>query len=140
MNRNVILFGKGGFGKSELSELFLRTKGIEPFVMSMGSGTNPDRLFGGTDLSHFVGENPSGKLEYLVENSFMNHEYVIFEELFDAPAEVLEELKDILSSGYFRKGSQVFKIKQNLLFVVPTEQEKNLQKMLLYKHYWSVFH
>lgn len=111
MNRNVILFGKGGFGKSELSELFLRTKGIEPFVMSMGSGTNPDRLFGGTDLSHFVGENPSGKLEYLVENSFMNHEYVIFEELFDAPAEVLEELKDILSSGYFRKGSQVFKIK-----------------------------
>lgn len=115
MNRNLIFFGKGGFGKSEISELFFMTKGITPFVMSMGSGTNPDRLFGGTDLSHFVGENPTGKLEYLVENSFMNHEYVIFEELFDAPAEVLEELKDILSSGYFRKGSQVFEIKTKFI-------------------------
>ena len=115
MNRNLIFFGKGGFGKSEITELFFNTKGITPFVMSMGSGTNPDRLFGGTDLSHFIGDNPTGKLEYLVENSFMNHEYVIFEELFDAPAEVLEELKDILSSGYFRKGSQVFEIKTKFI-------------------------
>ena len=36
MNRNLIFFGKGGFGKSEISELFFMTKGITPFVMSMG--------------------------------------------------------------------------------------------------------
>lgn len=128
MNRNLIFFGKGGFGKSEISELFLREKGIEPFVMSMGSGTNPDRLFGGTDLSHFVGENPTGKLEYLVENSFMNHEYVIFEELFDAPSEVLEELKDILSSGFFRKGSQVFQIKTKCIICCTNKTREEFAK------------
>jgi hypothetical protein len=38
------------------------------------------------------------EFEYLVENSFMNHEYVVFEEMMDAPDFILEQLKDILSS------------------------------------------
>lgn len=109
---NVILYGRGGHGKSELSLDFLRSKGIEPYVITMGSGMNTDRLFGGLNLLEF---NATGKLEYLVENSFMNHEYVIFEELFDAPDFILEQLKDILSSKIFRNGSQIFKLKTKVI-------------------------
>jgi hypothetical protein len=110
-NQNIVLYGKGGFGKSEFIKDYLQEKGLEPFVFTMGSGTTTDRLFGGTDLKNFIGENANGKIEYLVENSFMNHEVVVFEELFDAPDFILEQLKDILSSKIFRNGSQVFPIK-----------------------------
>ena len=55
---NVILYGKGGHGKSELSLDFLRSRGIEPFVLTMGSGMNTDRLFGGLNLLEF---NKTGK-------------------------------------------------------------------------------
>jgi hypothetical protein len=71
-----------------------------------------DRLFGGLDIPTF---DKTGKIEFLVENSFMNHEYVIFEELFDAPDFILEQLKDILSSKVFRNGTQVFPIKTKFI-------------------------
>jgi MoxR-like ATPase len=109
---NVILYGKGGYGKSEFTMEFLNELGIEPYVITMGSGMTTDRLFGGLDLQKF---NETGKIEYLVENSFMNHEYVIFEELFDAPDFILEQLKDILSSGCFRNGNQLFPIQTRVI-------------------------
>lgn len=40
---------------------FLRSKGIEPYAMALGTGTNTDRIFGGTDLRHFIGENADGR-------------------------------------------------------------------------------
>jgi MoxR-like ATPase len=109
---NIILFGKGGYAKSEFSSAFFKSKNIVPFVKTMGSGTTTDSLFGGINILEL---NNTGKLEYLVENSFMNHEYVIFEELLDAPDYILEQLKDILTSGKFRNGSQSFDIKTKLI-------------------------
>jgi MoxR-like ATPase len=106
-SKNVILYGPGGHGKSEITLDFLKAKGIDPFIQTMGTGMTTDRLFGGLDIPTF---ETTGKIEYLVENSFMNHEYVIFEELFDAPDFILEQLKDILSSGVFRNGTQIFPI------------------------------
>lgn len=111
--KNVVLFGPGGHGKSEITLDFLKAKGIEPFIQTMGTGMTTDRLFGGLDIPTF---ETTGKIEYLVENSFMNYEYVIFEELFDAPDFILEQLKDILSSGVFRNGTQVFPI--NTKFII----------------------
>lgn len=122
---NIILFGKGGHGKSEVSEHFFKSKGIEPFVKTMGSGTTTDSLFGGIDIKSF---NETGKLEYLVENSFMNHEYVIFEELFDAPDYILEQLKDILTSRKFRNGSQVFEIKTKLIVCCTNKTREDFAK------------
>ena len=112
-SKNVILHGPGGHGKSEITLDFLRAKGIDPFVQTMGTGMTTDRLFGGLDIPTF---ETTGKIEYLVHNSFMNHEYVIFEELFDAPDFILEQLKDILSSGVFRNGTQIFPI--NTKFII----------------------
>jgi hypothetical protein len=112
-SKNVILYGPGGHGKSEITLDFLKAKGITPFIQTMGTGMTTDRLFGGLDIPTF---ETTGKIEYLVENSFMNHEYVIFEELFDAPDFILEQLKDILSSGVFRNGTQIFPI--NTKFII----------------------
>lgn len=110
--KNVILFGPGGHSKSTITEEFFDKLGIKPFVVTMGQGMNPDRLFGGIDIKKLQDE---GKIEYLVENSFMNHEYVIMEELFDCPDYILEQLKDILSSKVFRNGGQVFPIKTKFI-------------------------
>jgi hypothetical protein len=122
---NVILYGPGGYGKSESSLAFFESKGIEPYIMTLGTGTTVDRLFGGVDLPKF---NETGRLEYLVENSFMNHEYVILEELLDAPDYILEPLKDILSSGKFRNGSQVFEIKTKLIICCTNKERAEFSK------------
>lgn len=112
VNKNVLMHGPGGHGKSDIVVDFLELMGEDPFVLTMGSGTGTDILFGGVDIAEF---NRTGKIEYLVENSWMNHEYVVFEEIFDAPDFILEQLKDIISSGYFRHGGQKFKIKTKLI-------------------------
>jgi len=111
--KNVVLYGPGGHGKSEITLDFLKAKGINPYIITMGTGMTTDRLFGGLDIPTF---EKTGKIEYLVENSFMNHEYVVFEEMFDAPDFILEQLKDILSSGVFRNGTQIFPI--NTKFII----------------------
>jgi MoxR-like ATPase len=110
--KNIVLYGPGGHGKSEMTEAFFAQKGIQPYVITMGTGMTTDRLFGGLDIPTF---EKTGKIEYLVENSFMNNEYVIFEELFDAPDFILEQLKDILSSKVFRNGTQIFPIKTKFI-------------------------
>ena len=110
--KNIVLYGPGGHGKSEMTLEFLKEKGIVPYVITMGTGMTTDRLFGGMDIPTF---EKTGKIEYLVENSFMNHEYVVFEEMFDAPDFILEQLKDILSSGIFRNGTQIFHIKTKFI-------------------------
>jgi hypothetical protein len=111
-NENIILYGKGGHGKSEFTEAFFKDKGITPFVKTLGSGTTTDSLFGGIDIQLF---EKTGKIEYLVENSFMNFEYVVLEELFDSPDYILEQLKDILTSKRFRNGTQIFPLKTKLI-------------------------
>lgn len=111
-NKNVLLYGPGGYGKSEMTMAFFKAMGVEPFVQSCGEGLSEEKLFGGLDMKEY---KDHGKLHYLVEHSFMNHEYVVFEELLDAPMNVLLSLKDILTSGYFRQGSQQFKIKTKLI-------------------------
>lgn len=110
--KNIVLYGPGGHGKSEKTLDFLKERGIQPYVITMGTGMTTDRLFGGMNILKF---NETGKIEYLVENSFMDHEYVVFEEMFDAPDFILEQLKDILSSGIFRNGTQVYNIKTKFI-------------------------
>lgn len=110
--KNLVLYGPGGHGKSELSLEFFYSKHINPYIITMGSGMTADRLLGGINIPVY---EETGKIEYLIENSFMNHEFVIFEEMMDAPDFILEQLKDILSSKQFRNGSQVFNIKTKFI-------------------------
>jgi len=129
-NKNVILYGPGGHGKSELAFDFFALKQKNPYVFTMGTGTSTDRLFGGIDIPTI---EKTGRIEYLVENSFMNYEYVIFEELFDAPDFILEQLKDILSSGEFRMGTQVFKIKTKFIVCCTNRTREEFSKNMSLK-------
>lgn len=123
--KNIVLYGPGGHGKSELTMAYLAEKGIDPYVITMGTGMTTDRLFGGLDIPTF---EKTGKIEYLVENSFMNNEYVIFEELFDAPDFILEQLKDILSSKIFRNGTQIFPIKTKFIICCTNRTREEFSK------------
>lgn len=114
LQENVMLYGRGGHNKSEGSLFILkclRDKGLisdSIYVKSFGDGTTTEDLFGGIQLDLYMKEN---KILYNVLESFMNYEIVLFEEFYDAPPAVLLVLKDILTSGYFRNGDQMFKIK-----------------------------
>ncbi len=123
--KNVVLYGPGGHGKSEYSLEYLYEKGISPYIITMGKGMSTDRLFGGLNVKEY---EATGKIEYLVENSFMNHEYVIFEEMMDAPDYILEQLKDILSSGQYRNGSQVFNIKTKFIISCTNKTREEFSK------------
>ena len=127
---NVILHGSGGHGKSEITLDFFKHKGITPYVITMGTGMTTDRLFGGLDIPTF---ETTGKIEYLVENSFMNHEYVIFEEMMDAPDFILEQLKDILSSGIFRNGTQIYHIKTKFIVCCTNRTREEFSKNMSLK-------
>lgn len=112
--RNALLWGRGGHGKSEITELVLN-KLYEaghlkelPFIQAFGDGLTTEKLFGGMNIKKY---KEHGVIEYLPENSFMNHEIVVFEEIFDAPANLLLELKDIMTSKKFRQGTEVFDVK-----------------------------
>lgn len=129
-NKNVVLYGPGGHGKSEITLDFLKEKGIDPYIITMGTGMTTDRLFGGLNIPTF---EASGKIEYLVENSFMNHEYVIFEEMFDAPDFILEQLKDIISSGVFRNGTQKFPIKTKFIVCCTNRTREEFSKNMSLK-------
>lgn len=115
--KNAILWGRGGHGKSEITEevfKHLYDMGVideEPFVFAFGDGLTEDKLFGGMDVKLYKEE---GIIKYMPEYSFMNHKYVIFEEIFDAPPNILMALKDIMTSKRFRQGHDTFNVKTEL--------------------------
>jgi MoxR-like ATPase len=111
---NLVLFGKGGFGKSEMcNELF---GGAElkdrVFIKSLSEATTEEDLFGGINMKKMTDE---GTIEYNCQNSFANSEIVIFEEIFDANPRVLAALKDTLTSKEIRNGNQRFPIKTKII-------------------------
>jgi hypothetical protein len=53
----------------------------------------------------------------------MNHEYVVFEEMMDAPDFILEQLKDILSSENLEMEHKCILSKLDLLYVIQNRAE-----------------
>ncbi len=118
-NENIIMFGPGGYGKSDAAILFHEylhknnaVESAKPFIMSFGQGMTEEKLLGGIDMKTF---QDSGEINYLLQNAFVQHEVVIFEELWDAFPAVLLILKDILQSKCVRMGNQVMPIKTKMV-------------------------
>lgn len=143
--QNIILFGKGGYGKSEFAEEFgkflVEKNQISPkdtYVLSLNASSTEDKLLGGTDMKKLMTD---GEICYLLQYAFTNFKYVIFEELFDASPLVLSSLKDILQSGYVRNGNQVEKVKTEMIvgctnftrenFVTDNSTEALMQRFML---------
>jgi hypothetical protein len=59
----------------------------------------------------------------------MNHEYVVFEEMMDAPDFILEQLK-IFFLQEFRNGTQVYPIKLDLLYVIQIKLVQNFLRTI----------
>lgn len=111
---NLIIYGKGGFGKSEMvTELFSGPEFKDMvFVKSLSEATTEEDLFGGINVKKL---SDTGVVEYNCENSFANKEIVIFEEIFDANPRVLAALKDTLTAKEIRNGNQRFPMKTKVI-------------------------
>lgn len=130
-NKNVMFYGKGGHAKSEMAGFLTKEFNMKPFVKAFGIGSSMEDLLGGLDMRAFQDGIPEenvkrGTIRYLIENSFMMHEYVVFEELFDAPAQMLTILKDILTSGYYRQGNHVMEIKTKCIIVLTNKTKEEI--------------
>ncbi|MBI2356065.1 MAG: AAA family ATPase [Candidatus Doudnabacteria bacterium] len=123
--KNVLLWGPGGHGKSEMVQAALACVAEEAniFVQSFGEGMDEATLWGGLD---FAALERDKRLVYHPENSFLNRPYAVFEEMFDAPASVLLGLKDTLTARKLRKGSQVFAMKTNVIIAITNKNPDEL--------------
>lgn len=114
---NVIFYGKGGYGKSEMTSEYIElATGVKPFVVNINQSTAPADLFGGMNLPDLQ----NGNLSYNIQNSFMAHPIVIFEEGLEARPKVLSALKHVITSGQFTLPgmAQPYKIKTIGIIIV----------------------
>jgi len=119
--KNVIVFGPGGHGKSDMVKAVIDGLGYsdEAFYQFFGEGMDESRLFGGLNFKKLEEEK---MLEYYPENSFLNCRVAVFEELFDAPASVLLALKDVLTARELRNGSQRFQMKTEVIICLTNKE------------------
>jgi energy-coupling factor transporter ATP-binding protein EcfA2 len=126
--KNVLLWGPGGHGKSEMVELALAQVAAESdiYVQSFGEGMDEATLWGGLDFRALETEKV---LQYFPEDSFLAKPYAVFEEIFDAPANVLLALKDTLTSKTLRKGSQQFPMATKTIVAITNKDPDEISDM-----------
>lgn len=124
-NQNVVLYGPGGYGKSEMSLAYLREhyKEKDIAVKALSVGTTVDDLLGGINIKTL---KDTGEVIYNVDKSIFASKVLILEEAFDAPVRVLEGLKDILTSRKVRNGSQQWDIKTEFIIVCTNRSKDEL--------------
>ena len=124
---NLIVFGPGGYGKSDMIREILTTAGImdKSFIMSCGEDTDESKLYGGIDIPAMK----EGKLRYNIKDSFINYPIVVFEELLDAQVNALLSLKDTLEAREFRKGSQRQKIRTKMVIALTNKSPEEVSQM-----------
>lgn len=120
-SKNAILFGPGGHAKSQMLDTIVSALGAkdETFVQFFGEGMDEAKLFGGLNFEKLEKEHV---LEYYPERSFLNCRIAVFEELFDAPANVLLALKDVLTSKALRNGAQRFQMKTEVIICLTNKE------------------
>ncbi len=105
---NVILFGPGGHAKSEVADdIAQMIDGVSSGVVMFGEGMTEDKLWGGINLNK-LNDPKDKRIEYYLERSFLDWDIAVFEEIFDAPVNVLMALKYVLTSGQYNSGWQKF--------------------------------
>lgn len=123
--KHCFVYGAGGHAKSLAVHEYFKARGVIPFVQSCGDGLTEEKLYGGINLRKF---NKLGEIEYNVHASFMYHEYVVFEELLDAPVNVLLSLKDVLTSKKLRQGSQQYPIQTKTVICLTNKSKQEVSE------------
>lgn len=126
--KNVLLWGPGGHGKSEMVTEALTHVAHEDdvFVQSFGEGMDEATLWGGLDFQALESDKV---LRYFPEQSFLARPYAVFEELFDAPATVLLALKDTLTSRKLRKGAQTYAMATKVVIAVTNKDPQEISDL-----------
>lgn len=126
--KNVLLWGPGGHGKSEMVELALEQVAAESdiFVQSFGEGMDEATLWGGLDFRALETEKV---LRYFPEQSFLAKPFAVFEEIFDAPASVLLALKDTLTARKLRKGEQQFGMSTKTIVAITNKDPEEISDL-----------
>lgn len=135
--QNVILYGSGGHGKSEMVECVLEGLGLwnknDPsnsatLVQSFGEGLTEDALWGGIDFKKL--NNPTNpEMWFNVENSFLNYPVAVFEELFDAPAFCLLPLKHTLQAGFLAKNGKSYPMQTEIIIACTNRSPDEIAEM-----------
>lgn len=102
LGENVILHGKGGYGKSEMVLGLLRQI-EEPFWLDAHAALSPDDLFGGVDLQAL---NVEHKIVLNIQGSLFAHRLSVIDEALDMPPGSMAALKGALESRVVRNGDQ----------------------------------
>jgi hypothetical protein len=112
---NGILYGPGGFGKSEITKAFFKFYNITPLVIVGNSGTDIEALLGIPNIKKLTEESI---YEIAFENSiFSKAGILIFEEFLDVKPTVAAALKDIITEGGYRRGDEFIPSRVGSMFI-----------------------
>lgn len=102
---NSILYGPGGFGKTEIVKRFLQFYDI-PVVTKVGhSAMDVEALLGIPNIKKLIKES---EYEIVFEKSIFNNKAIlVLEEFLDVKPTVASALKDIITEGGYREGDTV---------------------------------
>lgn len=112
--KNIILYGPGGFGKTELTKSFLKLLDINTSVIVGYEDMEVDALLGIPNIKKLTEESV-----YQIDFNktvFANEGVLILEEFLDVRPSTAAALKDILSEGGYRTGSNL--VKSNISSVI----------------------
>lgn len=135
--QNVILYGPGGHGKSEMVEAALEGLGLwdrkDPvnsatLVQSFGEGLTEDALWGGIDFRK-LNSPTDPEMWFNVENSFLRYPVAVFEELFDAPAFCLLPLKHTIQAGFLAKNGRSYPMATELIIACTNRNPDEIAEM-----------
>ena len=131
--KNALLWGPAGYGKSEMTLECIKTAGYshDCFIQSFGEGMDESRLYGGIDFDALKNKDV---MIFNTERSFLSKKIGIFEEIFDAPAIVLQSLKDTLTSRWLRNGAQQVEMKTNSIIAITNTDPKEMSELSASAH------
>jgi hypothetical protein len=135
--QNVILYGPGGHGKSEMVEAVLEGLGLwdradpinsQTLIQSFGEGLTEDALWGGIDFKR-LNSPTDPDMVFNVENSFLKYPVAVFEELFDAPAFCLLPLKHTIQAGFLAKSGRSYPMNTKLIIACTNRDPADIEEM-----------
>jgi len=149
-NMNGLIWGDGGFGKSDAIRKIINTINIQnqTYIMSFGNDTTESDLWGKLDMDAFFSEDQR-VIRYKVEESFLNYPFVVFEEMLDAPASALTPLKNTLQEKRLELGGQTYPMLTKCIIALTNKDPEEYAKKgeyvrammerfpLIYHHRWD---